>query len=510
MGSDRSIARDPGTALADLRAEQAVLGAVLLAAEDAPRVYELARLHLRCSRRRGVGGRWAYEGDFSEPRNAVIFSCMGAVLARGEPLDALTLLAELRRAGGGEADEVSLLNTVGGAAYVSDLIDAVPTAAHVEAHAKIVADCAAARRLVEAFEDGARALRSGGPPAVAVALRGVADARVERRGKAARTMEAIMLSAWKQLEDALDGRRPPVPTGFPSLDGDELRVGLFAGGLHRRELVVVVADQAGGKTSWALQVATHAAAQGRSVLVVSQEMSGEALHWRMACAASGVDNQKVRAAKLTGDELNALQRESERLMRLDLRVVDSGCTADEVRAAALACHAQRPVDLVVVDYLQILDAPEGAGQLDEHEVIDANAKAMKRLAEQLDCPVVLLSQFNRTGQNAQREPRMQDLKGSGAIESHADTIVALYSQAARQGGAPAAEYPVKLIVMKQRNGPTDAVPLVFERAFTRFREDVGQHEGAAPPSYPDDLPEAGHGGGYGGYGGRRGSYGDAE
>ena len=166
MGSDRSIARDPGTALADLRAEQAVLGAVLLAAEDAPRVYELARLHLRCSRRRGVGGRWAYEGDFSEPRNAVIFSCMGAVLARGEPLDALTLLAELRRAGGGEADEVRLLNTVGGAAYVSDLIDAVPTAAHVEAHAKIVADCAAARRLVEAFEDGARALRSGGPPAV--------------------------------------------------------------------------------------------------------------------------------------------------------------------------------------------------------------------------------------------------------------------------------------------------------------------------------------------------------
>lgn len=489
-------------ALRDPQAERAVLGAILLAEGDAPGVFEVVRRHVRCARRRGVGGSWSYEGDFLEPRHNVLFACMGAVLDRGEPLDAITLLAELARAAGGDGDgqERGLVNAVGGAPYVSELVEAVPTWAHAEAHAKLVADCAAARRLVDAFERGVARLRARGPGAVAEALRGVADARVERRGKAARSMAAVAVSAWRQLEESLDGRRRPVPTGFAGLDGDQLQVGLFAGGLHRRELVVVVADQAGGKTSWALQVATHAASvAGRSVLVVSQEMSGEALHWRMVCAAANVDGQKLRAARLTGDELNALNRESERLAQVDLRVVDAGCTAEEVRGAALACHAQRPVDLVVVDYLQILDTPEGASGKDEHEVIDVNAKAMKRLAEALDCPVVLLSQFNRTGQNAQREPRMQDLKGSGAIESHADTILALFSPATRAGGAPPPEYPVKLIVMKQRNGPTGEVAMVFERAFTRFREDVQRHEGAVPPS-AHDFPDSGY----------TGSYGDAE
>lgn len=499
------VPTDASGPLVDLEAERAVCGAVLLAGEDAPAVYERARRHLRCARARTPAGRWSYDGDFADPRHSVIFACMGAVLARGEGLDIITLASELRRAAGAEAGdddgggrEGGLLNTVGGTQYLGELYDTLPTWAHVESHARLVADLAAARRLLAAFEGGASRLRALGAGAVAEALRGVAEARVERRGKAARSMEAVAVSAWKQLEDALDGRRRPVPTGFAGLDGDAHGVGLFAGGLHRRELVVVVADQAGGKTSWALQVATHAAtAAGRSVLVVSQEMSGEQLHWRMACAAANVDGQKVRAGLLPADDLNALQRESERLAGLDLRVVDAGCTAEEVRGAALASHAQRPVDLVVVDYLQILDAPEGAGAKDEHEVIDANAKAMKRLAEQLDCPVVLLSQFNRTGQNAQREPRMQDLKGSGAIESHADTILALYSTATRAGGAPPPEYPVKLIVMKQRSGPTGEVHLVFERAFTRFREDVQRREGAAPPSAYDDMPEAPYGGSYG-------------
>lgn len=470
----------------DLDAERAVLGAVLLAAGDAPGVYERARRIVRCRRTRGYSRQWSYEGDFADPRHNVLFACMGAILGRGEPVDVITLVAELRRAQGGEDGEAGLLNTVGGAQYIGELYETLPTWAHVESHARIVAELAAARRLLEACESAALDLRTRGPAALRDALARIADARTERRGKAARSMTEVAESAWDQVAETLGGRRRPVPTGFAALDGDELGVGYFAGGLHRGELVVVTADQGGGKTAWVLQIALHAARQGLSVLVVSQEMSAEALHWRLACADAKVDSGSLRSGRLTQDDLTALQNASRGYVGLDLRVVDCGCSVDDIRTAALAVATSGPLHLVVVDYLQILDAPEDAPDK-AHEVIDHNALAMKRLARELDAPVVLLSQFNRSAQTTPRKPRIQDLKGSGGIESHADVIVALWPEGGRRDGPMPAELPVEGLILKNRNGPTESFPMVFERALTRFREVVVKREGAVPPSYPDDL-----------------------
>ncbi len=484
----RAAAVEKGSPLVDLEAERAVLGALLLADAEAPGVYELVRRTLRCRRVRGVHGVWDYRGDFFEPRHNVIFACMGQVLGRGDRLDVITLAAELRTARGGEDDDQGLLNTVGGVQYLGDLSDSLPTWAHAESHARIVADLAAARRLLDACEAAALDLRARGPAALRDCLARVAEARTERRGKAARSMAEVVDAAWDQVAETLGGRRRPVPTGFAALDGDDRVVGYFAGGLHRGELVVVTADQGGGKTAWVLQVALFAARQGLSVLVISQEMSAEALHWRLACADAKVDSGALRSGRLTQDQLDALLAASNAYTKLPLRVVDCGCNVDDVRTAALAVAATGPLHLVVVDYLQILDAPEDASDK-AHEVVDANALAMKKLARELDAPVVLLSQFNRSAQTTPRKPRIQDPKGSGGIESHADVIVALWPEGGRRDGPMPAELPVEGLILKNRNGPTESFPMVFERALTRFREDVKRVEGAQPPSYPDDMPE---------------------
>jgi replicative DNA helicase len=476
----------PEDPLVDLAAERALLGAVLLDLNQQDGTFERIRRIVRVSRSTRAG-QVSYDGDFSDPRHNVIFACMGVVLSRGEPIDVLTVSDELRVAHG--PGRAGLLNTVGGSQYIGDLSSEVTTTAHCESHARIVAEHAAARRLRDACRDSLLLLKRG-PRAARDALALLASVHVERRGKAVRSMRDVVISAWQQYEDVLDRRRLPVPTGFAALDGDERQPGLFAGGLHRGELVVIAADQAGGKTAFALQLAAAAATPGLSVLIISQEMNAESLHWRMACSLAGVDGTHVRAGLLSQDELNAVQTASDRLANLDLRICDAGCSAEEIRVAALACQGERPLHLVIVDYLQILDAPEAGDEVKQHELIDHNAKAMKKLARELDCPVVLLSQFNRSGQNAGRKPRIQDLKGSGGIESHADVILVIYPEGGRGDGPPPPRMDVELLVLKQRSGPTDSVPLVFERQYTRFTERVVRREGAVPPSAPDDdMPE---------------------
>ena len=446
--------------LCDVSAERAVIAAVLLDAEGERAVLPRVRAVL------------AGAEEFYDPRIAEVWRALCAISDRGERIDILTLAAELR---GRER-----LNAVGGSQFLGELTEEIPTVAHCEAHARIVADCAAARRYRDALREGLSILGRGGAPALRDALARVAAARTARRGLAVRTMRAVVESAWGQMIDALDGKRWPVPTGFKGLDGDEHREGLLAGGLHRRELVIVAADQGGGKTAWALQVLVHAARCGLSVLLISQEMSAEELHWRAACGVAGVPASHVRAARLTQEEIDALQAASRGLADLDIRVCDAGCSAEDVRIAALGCQGERPVHLVVVDYLQILDPPAGADESKQAELIDANSRAMKVLARDLDCPVVLLSQFNRAGQLAARKPRIQDLKGSGGIESHADVVIIPFPAEGRGDGPAPLSYEVDLLVLKQRNGPTGEVRVTFERTFTRFVE--------APQAPPDADP----------------------
>lgn len=456
--------RDESETLCDLAAERAVLAAVLL---DAGESAVLVR----------VRAILAGAEDFHDPRHALVWSAMVALDARRERIDVITLAAELR----------PRLNALGGAQYLDDLTERLSTTAHCEAHARLVAAAGAARRYRAALTAALSSLASGGAEALPEAVSKVAAVHLARGGRDARPMSAIVERAWEQMEATFDGSRRPVPTGFRGLDGDERSEGLFAGGLHRRDLIVVAADQGGGKTAWATQVGLVAARAGSSVLFVSQEMSAEDLHWRIACGEAGVPGPRVRAGRLSQEEITKLQAASRGLYDLDLRVCDAGCSAADVRLAALACAAERPLHLVVVDYLQILDPPPGADESKTAELIDANARAMKCLARELDAPVILLSQFNRAGQLAARKPRIQDLKGSGGIESHADIVVVLYPAEGRGDGPAPPEVDIDLLVLKQRAGATGELRLKFERKFTRFVE----------PSVEGCLAPTGDGDGFG-------------
>lgn len=457
---------------ADLDAERALLAAVLLDDRTLPRIAK----HLDGP------------GDFSDPRHALLWEVQCLLHARRIPIDITTMVAELRAR--------DRLNTVGGAQYIGELTDELPTIAHCEAHARIVGAAARARRYAEALDEARAIMDSDGDAERALerAMGRMSTVRVARAGTHWRTMLDLADAAWERLIATQEGRSRPVPTGLLALDGDpsvDGFEGIFGGGLLGGELVVVAADQGGGKTAFALQLLRHAANRGARALLVSQEMDGVELHWRLACAAAGVSSTRVRAGRLSSDEFTALQGASRSLATLPIKVCDSGADVSDIRVGALEAQAEAPVHLIVVDYLQILDAPEGMDESKTAEVIDANARALKQLAREVGCPVVVLSQFNRAGQLAGRKPRLQDMKGSGGIESHADIVMVLYPSSGRSDGPPAEVVDTDLLILKARGCPTTTVPLRFERKFTRFVEiQTEPREGAIPDSAPlDDMPE---------------------
>ena len=470
----RPIARAPrrvaegANPLHDHDAERAVLGAVLLDNAVLPRIAH----HVTAE-------------DFHDPRHAVVWLAFGALWEARTPIDIVTSAAQLRA--------MERLNTIGGAQYLGELTDVIPTVAHCESHAKIVADHARARRYREALDTAAATLDGEGDPSRGLerALAVMSAVRTARRGAHWKTMLTLIEDAWDRLIEVQSGTVSPVPTGYVALDGDPMRdddEGHFGGGLRGGELVVIAADQGGGKTAWAMQLLLHVARQGKTCLFVSQEMDGTELHWRWACAEAGVSSTKVRSGKIAHDDLKALQKASRSLHDLPIRVCDTGSgTAADIRVGALSAQAEGPVDLVVIDYLQILDPPVGLDPSRTAEIIDANALAMKKLARELGCPVVLLSQFNRAGQLAGRKPRIQDLKGSGGIESHADIVIVLHPTDGRRDGPPPPMMDVDLLVLKGRGVNTAEVKLRFERKFTRFVElRPEQIEGAMPESYAHD------------------------
>ncbi|MFO0652338.1 MAG: DnaB-like helicase C-terminal domain-containing protein [Polyangiales bacterium] len=457
--SSRSTSADGPPSHVDLAAERAVLGAVLLDNRTLPRIA------------RTLDG----PDDFYEPRHQTIWQAFLRLWNASEPIDVKTSVAELRA--------MERLNTIGGAQYLGELTDDLFTVAHCEAHARILADNARARRYLDALTEAAMILRDDGDPKRGQerAMARVSSVRMTRRSAAWRSMDAVAAEAWTTLIARREGQYSPVPTGFHALDGDPIDredidgtardVGYLGGGLLAGELVVVAADQGGGKTAFALQLLRHAASRGFRALLVSQEMGGAELHWRFTCAVAGIPSTRVRAARLSEGEIVALQRASRELTPLPIRLCDTGAVSvSDLRVGALDALAEGPVHLIVVDYLQILDPPPGMDESSSAEVIDANARALKKLAREVGCPVVLLSQFNRAGQLAGRKPRIQDLKGSGGIESHADLVMVLHPSDGRSDGPAADDVDTDLLILKARGGPTGEVKLRFERRFTRFVE----------------------------------------
>lgn len=440
-----------------LDAEVAVLGAMLLDQDAILRA-----------------GEHVDDTMFYQEGHRRVFRAMLALSERGEVADPLTLAEELGRRGELEAS--------GGKEYLAFLIDAVPTAANVEYHAKIVREKALLRRLIEVSTSVVSEAFEG--RRLAAELLDDAEAKIFQIGEAqnASNFTRIKELLWPAMErieaqsrsgNAVTG----VATGFKDLDE-------MTSGFQASDLVIVAARPSMGKTAFTLNIAQHVAiTEQKAVAFFSLEMSKDSLVQRMLTSEARIDAQTLRKGRLRDDDFPRLARAAGILSHAPVFIDDTpGITVLEMRSKARRLKSDHGLDLIIVDYLQLMSGPTAENRQQEVSQI---SRGLKALAKELSIPVVALSQLSRAvEQRAGAEkgrPVLSDLRESGAIEQDADLIMFLFREevyAERENGQlkdPGVEGKAEVIIGKQRNGPIGTVPLFFHKQYTRF-ESVARRE----------------------------------
>lgn len=430
----------------DPEAERALLGAVLLDPEVLPRCSAL------------VGSE-----DFHDPRNGLLWEAMLALHQRTVALDIHTLTQELRAR--------ERLHTVGGPQGLAELTDAVSTAAHCEAHARIVRDLARSRRAAQAFQDATRRLEGGAP---LEAVRSEVDERLRTSqdpatgGLVAQDLDDLFTS----VMDRLEGREKPLPTPWTSVDA-VLGEGLWPG------LYVLVGGTGAGKTQWAVQLAVHAARAGQRVLYLALELSRRDLAARVVGDLSGVPWSRFLRAQVTADELSQVMHAAREVEGLPLHTECAPPYGYGADALASRAWALRP-KLVVLDYLQLC---AGRGREEPRVTVGRVAYVARAIARDLGAVVLVLSSTARANyaglvNDPSRDPA--DLVGlgkeSGEIEYAADGVLVL----ARTAERPDARV---LVVAKNRHGPVGRAELTWSG--TTFTMPADDGPPVDDPSEPD-------------------------
>lgn len=428
-------------------AEISVLGGMLLDGSAVDKATELVQDHM-----------------FFREAHRRLFRAMLRLSERGDVIDVITLSEELRKTGE--------LDAAGGLSYLAELLDAVPTAANIEYHAKIVREKALLRHLIEAASSIIREVYDQGERSVEEVL-DEAEQRVfqvsqsHERGGFVRIKE-ILWPTFEHIEHLQESKSgiTGVPTGFPDLDR-------MTTGFQRGDLCIVAARPSMGKTSWVLNVAQTASIEHNiPVAIFSLEMSKEQLVQRLLCSEGRVDSQRLRRGQLSSDEYQRLAAAAGHLNTASIWIDDSpGNTVLEMRAKARRLMAESKFGVLIVDYMQLM-ASHRSSESRTQEVSEIS-RGLKALARELDVPVIALSQLSRAPeQRTDRRPQLSDLRESGSIEQDADLVMFLYRPEYYFGPTDkdgnSIEGKVELIVGKQRNGPTGTVDLFFHKAYTRF------------------------------------------
>ena len=412
---------------------------------------------------------------FSAEANRRIYRAVLRLFERGDAVDVIAVGDELQK-----TDE---LESAGGYDYLAEILDAVPTAANIDYHARIVSDKALLRRLIDASSQIIRDVYDQGERPVEQVL-DEAEQRIfqvasghDREGFV--RIKELLWPAFERIESLQEakGELTGVATGFTLLD-------YLTGGLQNSNLVIVAGRPSMGKTSWALNVARHAAAAQVPVGIFSLEMSNEELVQRLLCSDGRVDAQSLRRGELTTQEMQQLAGAAGHLNTAPIWIDDSpGSTVLEVRAKARRLKAESQLGLLVIDYMQLM-AGSRTSENRQQEVSEIS-RGLKALAKELDVPIVALSQLSRAPeQRADHRPQLSDLRESGSIEQDADLVMFLYRPEYYGDTDPdgnSLEGKAELIVSKQRNGPTGVVPLYFHSAHTRFDNVAQEGVRAAPP-----------------------------
>jgi len=425
----------------NLEAERAVLGAVLLEPAILPRAIELLT-----------------PDEFYKDGHRKIYGAMLRLFERSEAADLLTVSEELRRAG--ELEEV------GGQAALATLMEEATVATQFGAYATIVREKALLRELIrvtreigeQGFEeaDDVQALLDRAEQM----LFRISERRLQRsvfpvRDILTRTIQHIE-TLYHRKEDITG-----LPTGFKELDKR-------TAGFQRADFIIIAGRPSMGKTAFALNIAAHVTVEKRRpALIFSLEMSKEQLVQRLLCAEARVDSHRVRTGYLEPRDWKRIVDAAGRLAEAPLFIDDTAnLSVIEARAKARRVKAEHGLDLVVIDYIQLM---QGRWRSENRQQeISEISRSFKALAKELDVPVVALSQLSRAVESrGESSPRLSDLRESGALEQDADVIMFLY----RKENPPDAEAgTTDLVIGKQRNGPTGKLELVFKAEYTRFED----------------------------------------
>lgn len=400
--------------------------------------------------------------DFYEERNRHIFSAAKHLYDKHSPVDVLTIADELKNNG--------RLEEVGGSSYLSELTNFVPTAAHAVRYAEIVADKALRRRLIKASEDIVNLGFSEGEN-----LQSLIEQAESRLFEVSQkhikqdvvSLEHILGESFERLDELHKdkGTIRGVPTGFKDLDN-------ILAGLQRSDLFILAARPSMGKTALSLNLAHNVAVKsGQPVLLFSLEMSKEQLVDRLLAAEAGVDAWNLRTGNLSDTDFEKIGHAMGTLSEAPIYIDDTpSITVSDLRTKARREAHQRPLGLVIVDYLQLMSG--GARFNDSSnrvQEISEISRGLKGIARELNVPVVALSQLSRSVESRHPQiPQLADLRESGSIEQDADVVAFMYRE---EYYNPETERKniTDIFIKKHRNGPTGAIELFFDYSKQRFR-----------------------------------------
>ena len=453
-----------------IEAEMSVLGAILLEPHACGEVVQM------------LSGR----KDFSRPGHGELYETMVALYDERQGVDLVQLQQVLSDRG--------TLEDVGGTDYLMRLVEGTPTAAHATHYAKIVREKSMLRQLIAAARDILRDAHER--PDEAGKLLDEAERRIFEIAQQADTrrtanLKTLIRETVERLENADGQPLSGVSTGFGDLD-------TILGGMQPGEMLVLAARPSMGKTALALNIAENMATSGQAVGVFSLEMGAQQLVQRLLCARAGISGERMRSRALRKEEYTALFAACGELEAAPMYIDDApSLTLLQLRAKARRMHQQHGIKAIIVDYLQLMHT--GGRTESRQQEVSEISRGVKALARELHVPVVCLSQLNRAAtQRENHEPRLSDLRESGAIEQDADVVLLLHREAYYHTDDEwKEEHPdmlnvADIIVAKQRNGPTGRVRLSWESSSTRFRDFVelgsGPGMGATSPSWADPGP----------------------
>lgn len=428
----------------NLEAEQAVLGAMLIEKEAIAKVVEFLQAR-----------------DFYREANRLIFDAMLELFNKGEAVDMVTVTEYLRKQ--------DALEKVGGIAYITALANAVPTAANVVHHGKIVEEKSLLRHLINSatqiagmgYEDSESV-----EDILDKAEKSIMEVSGRKISGDFAPIKDVIFDAFNKIEAlyASKGAITGLASGFKDLDK-------LTTGFQPSDLILVAARPSMGKTAFTLNIATNVALRSKQpVAFFSLEMSKEQLVQRILCSEAAIDSQRLRTGELEDRDWEKLICVSDSLSSAPLFIDDTpGITVLEMRSKARRLKMEHGLSLIVIDYLQLMQgSSKGKGAENRQQEISEISRSLKALARELKVPVIALSQLSRSVEARQvKKPMLSDLRESGSLEQDADIVAFLYREDYYDKETENKNI-TEVIIAKHRNGPVDTVKLFFHSQFTKF------------------------------------------